>query len=141
MTCKDPRAQSLLAYIADIQAEAEATATYGDHWRISDYMARKSGKAGEICNLYSDIDRLTAKAAHRPGSIGARKARQAIKQAHRKIKERQIDIELPFSEYKPTRPKYYTAPPAQHYERGGGRRVRSADVCGTGGDPGQQAQA
>ena len=102
-----------MAYIADRGTEQEAAKVYGENWRRSDYKARRSCKAGEICNLYAEIDRLTAKAAHRPRSIGARKARAKTKQARREIRQRQAEINISLSEYRPSRPEYYTAPPAQ----------------------------
>lgn len=116
----------VLAYIRDLEIEAEAAKTYGDIWRITDYKARRSMKAGEICNLHAEIARLTAKAERHPKSIGGRKARGRIKQARREIRQRQQEIDLPLAKYRPKRPEYYTGPNVHYVEQISKREIRIA---------------
>lgn len=98
--------EQLLACIADIEVEAEAAKIYGDHWRIHDWMARRSHAAGIIGKAVKDLARAEAKAKHRPGSIGARKARQKAKAARRKIRQLERVIAEPFTDYRPGKPEY-----------------------------------
>lgn len=100
--------ENLLSFIRIMMERTEAAKIYGEYWMFNDWKARRSHKAGELCQVMETIARMEAKAEHRPGSIGARKARQKAKAARRKLRDLERIIAEPMSEYRPARPGYIT---------------------------------
>lgn len=95
-----------------MEAEDEAAKTYGDDWKRRDWKTRQSLKAGELCLTVGTLTQAEAKAKRRPGSIGARKARQKAKAYRRKLKRLEVVLAESYSEYKATTPQYITTPRA-----------------------------
>ena len=102
--------ESLLAYIEEIGTEAEIARVYGEDWLIRDYHSRRSHAAGELCLTVASLAKAEAKAGRRPGSIGARKARQKAKADRRKLKELERIMAEPLKDYHPTEPQYISGP-------------------------------
>lgn len=100
--------EELLAFISDIEIEIEIAKEYGYDWRIRDYYERWTQVAGEYCTISTAIIKAETKAIRRPGSIGARKARQKVKKARRKQRELELILKQRSDDYKPTEPKYIT---------------------------------
>lgn len=102
--------EQLLALIAEIEAEPELEKKYGKDWKIRDFYARRSQAAGKLCTVMHTLIRAEVKAKHRPGSIGARKAKQAAKKARRELLKLEQIIEEKICDYHPSEPKYIAAP-------------------------------
>ena len=102
--------ENLLSFIADMEAEAETAKQYGENWRADDWKARWKHTAGELCQTMRTLTRAEAKAKQRPGSIGARKARQKAKATRRKLRDLERIIAEPLKDYKPAEPGYITGP-------------------------------
>ena len=98
----------LLAYIERIKAEEKTAKTYGDDWKRRDWKTRQSIKAGELCLTVGSLTQAEAKAARRPGSIGARKARHKAKAYRRKLKQLEAILAEKYSDYDVTAPQYIT---------------------------------
>ena len=102
--------EELLVFIARIENEAEQAKTYGSDWVLREYIERRSHAAGKLCLTMGTLAKAEAKANRRPGSIGARKARQKAKAARRELKELTAVIAQSFKDYHPTAPEYITGP-------------------------------
>ena len=102
--------ESLLAFIAEIENEQEQAEVYGEDWKRRDYCGRRSHAAGELCLTVASLAKAEAKAGRRPGSIGARKARQKAKADRRKLKELERIMAEPLKDYHPTEPQYISGP-------------------------------
>ena len=74
----------LNTFIAGNSIELEPSKIYGNDRKYRDLSARQSKTAGELCLTYSVIEKAENKAKHRPGSIGARKAKQKAKKLRKK---------------------------------------------------------
>lgn len=108
--------EELLAYIAQMEAEEETAKTYGEDWKRRDFMTRRSITAGELCLTVGSLTKAEAKAKHRPGSIGARKAKQKAKAYRRKLSSLEAVLAESYGDYKATTPQYITTP-GTGYER------------------------
>ena len=104
--------EDLLAYIERMKAEDETAKTYGNDWKWRDWKTRQSLKAGELCLTVGTLTQAEAKARRRPGSIGARKAKQKAKAYRRKLKRLEAVLAESYSDYKATTPQYITTPGA-----------------------------
>ena len=98
----------LLSFISEIESDKKLAEVYGEDWKTSEYYSRRSFKAGELCLTIQSLARAEAKAEQRPGSIGARKARQKAKAYRRRLKELEEIIAEPFSSFHTTEPRYIT---------------------------------
>ena len=104
--------EDLLAYIERMKTEDETVKTFVDDWKQRDWKTRQSMKAGELCLAVGTLTQAEAKARRRPGSIGARKARQKAKAYRRKLKRLEAVLAESYSDYKATTPQYITTPGA-----------------------------
>lgn len=107
----------LLTFIADMEAEKEMAKVYGEYWKIRDYIGRQSHIAGELCLIYEKIRKAEAKSNCRPGSIGARKARQKAKMARQKQKELEHIMKQTLNDYHPKEPSFIFAEKKADCER------------------------
>lgn len=121
--------EDLLAYIERLEAEDETAKTYGDDWKRRDWKTRQSMKAGELCLTVGTLTQAEAKARRRPGSIGARKARQKAKAYRRKLKRLEAVLAESYSDYKATTPQYITASSTVYYPDRGRHGIILKD-CG-----------
>lgn len=121
--------EDLLAYIERLKAEAETVKTYGDNWKLRDWKTRRSIKAGEVCLTVGTLAQAEAKAKRRPGSIGARKAKQKAKAYRRKLKRLEAVLAENYSDYKATTPQYITTPRAGYDPRPNRHGITRKD-CG-----------
>ena len=96
--------------IEQMKAEDEQAKIYGDDWLHRDYLSRRSHAAGEYCLIIASLAKAEKKADRRPGSIGARKARQKAKADRRKLKELERVIAESLKDYHPTEPRYISGP-------------------------------
>ena len=106
--------EELLAYIESLEAEKETAKTYGEDWKRRDWKTRQSMKAGELCLAVGTLTQAEAKAKRRPGSIGARKAKQKAKTYRREVKRLEAVLAESYGDYKVTTPQYITTPGASH---------------------------
>jgi len=102
--------ESLLAYIEEMETETDIAKVYGEDWKYRDYCGRRSHAAGKLCLTVANLARAEAKANRRPGSIGARKAKQKAKAAQRKIKELEKVLAESINEYHTKEPHYISGP-------------------------------
>lgn len=113
--------EELLAYIEQIEAERETVKTYGDRWKIRDWMTRRSMTAGKLCLVMWAITQAEAKAKRRPGSIGARKAKQKAKAHRRQLRSLETLLTEKYSDYKVISPQYINTW-TPHYDLSPNRR-------------------
>jgi hypothetical protein len=117
----------LLDFIAKTEKAYKSMILYGDLWQLWDFFARRSILAGEICQYQTTIDRLAQKAAKKPRSKGAKKARAKIKLTRKQIKELTKALQQPFTDYNPDRPTYYKSKPGVIRDRTPIRPIKYAD--------------
>lgn len=98
--------EELLAFISQMEIESKYSDEYGIDWIRRDYYGRWTQAAGEYCSISIDLAKAEAKAIRRPGSIGARKARQKAKKARRKQRELEKILQQKQKDYHPSEPKY-----------------------------------
>ena len=114
-----------IAYIEESESDKELIEVYGEDWKTSEYYSRRSIMAGEVGLTIASLARAEAKAIRRPGSIGARKARQKAKAYRRRLKELEEIILQSFSDFRTTKPQYISiAKPSIRTRRLKPKRVR-----------------
>lgn len=122
--------EKLLAYISEIEAEEKTAKIYGDDWKRRDWKTRQSIKAGELCLAVGTLTQAETKAKRRPGSIGARKAKQKARETRRELKRLEAILAESFSDYKVTTPQYITAPASSHDPGGNLHGIARKDYKG-----------
>ena len=91
--------EEILAYIEQIKAKEEVTKVYGEGWELRDWKTRRSMTAGKLCLIMRALDQAETKAKRRPGSIGARKAKQKAKEYRRQIRSLETVLAESYSDY------------------------------------------